>query len=94
LGTVPSHDPKTGLLSSYYYQRGRVVDPAVVFDNPLAWPPSEPMAAGSRVTFDSGNVNVTVIGDTHYATYYSGKAPDTAIMVSAHPAPSAKKAEE
>jgi hypothetical protein len=90
-------DPKTGLLSNYYYQRGRgvlwrrVVDPASIFDNPLGWPASEPMAAGSRVTFDSGNVNVTVIGDTHYATYYSGKAPDTAIMVSAHPAPTAKK---
>jgi hypothetical protein len=93
-------DPKTGLLSNYYYQRGRgvlwrrVVDPASIFDNPLGWPAPEPMAAGSRVTFDSGNVNATVVGDTHYATYYSGKAPDTAIMVSAHPAPAATKARE
>ena len=86
-------DPKTGLLSNYYYQRGkgvlwrRVVDPASVFDNPLNWPPPEAVAAGSRITFDAGNVNATVIGGTHYLAFYSGKAPDTAILVSVVPSP-------
>jgi hypothetical protein len=88
-------DKETGLLSNYYYQRGRgvlwrrVVDPDSVFDNPLSWPPSEAVAAGSRVTFDSGNVNATAIGDKHYLAFYSGKAPDTAILVSVVPAPPA-----
>ena len=90
-------DAKTGLLSNYYYQRGRgvlwrrAVDPNSVFDNPLSWPPSEAVAAGSRVTFDSGNANATVIGGTHYLSFYSGKAPDTAILVSVLPAPTAGK---
>jgi hypothetical protein len=88
-------DAETGLLSNYYYQRGRgvlwrrVVDPDSVFDNPLSWPRSEAVAAGSRVTFDSGNVNATAIGDKHYLAFYSGKAPDTAILVSVLPAPPA-----
>lgn len=90
-------DPKTGLLSNYYYQRGRgvlwrrVVDPDNVFDNPLGWPLSEAVATGSRIGIDSGNVNATVIGDTHYLAFYSGKAPDTAVLVSEVPAPTAGK---
>jgi len=86
-------DAKTGLLSNYYYHRGagvlrrRVVDPERVFDHPLNWPVSEPVAMGSKVTFDAGNANATVIGDTHYICFYSGKAPDTAVLVSAVPAP-------
>jgi hypothetical protein len=86
-------DAKTGLLSNYYYQRGkgilhrRVVDPGRVFDNPLNWPASEVVATGSQVMFDAGNANATVIGDTHYVAFYSGKAPGTAILVSVLPAP-------
>lgn len=86
-------DPATGLLSNYYYQRGhgvlwrRVVDPDIVFDNPLDWPPPEPVATGSRVTFDAGNVNATAIGGTHYLAFYSGKGADTAVMLSAVSAP-------
>lgn len=80
-------DAETGLLSNYYYQRGRgvlwrrVADPDTVFDHPLNWPAPEPVASGSRVTFDAGNVNATVIGGTHYLAYYSGQAPDTGIFV-------------
>lgn len=91
-------DSKTGLLSLYYYQRGRgilrrrVVDPAKVFDHPLSWPASEAVATGSQVTFDAGNVNATVIGGTHYLSFYSGKAPETAVLVSALPAPDGGKA--
>lgn len=86
-------DSATGLLSNYYYERGRgllrrrVVDPERIFDDPLAWPESEIIATGSPVAWDSGNANATVIGDTHYIAYYSGKAPDTAVVVSATPAP-------
>lgn len=88
-------DPKTGLLSNYYFQRGkgllrrRVVDPARVFSHPLNWPGSEVVARGSQSTFDAGNVNATVVGETHYVSFYSGKAPDTAVVFAALPAPAA-----
>jgi len=96
VGSTPSLilDPKTGLISNYYYQRGRggvlrrrVADPALVFDNPLGWPVSTAVATGSELPLDAGNVNATAIGDTHFLAYYSGRAPDTAILVSAVPAP-------
>ena len=88
-------DAETGLLSNYYYQRGkgilrrRVVDPESVFDNPLKWPDSEAVATGSKIGIDSGNVNATTIKGTHYLAFYSGKAPDTAVLVSELPAPTA-----
>ncbi|WP_395736354.1 sialidase family protein [Prosthecobacter sp.] len=87
-------DAKTGLISNYYYQRGkagilwrRVVKPEAVFTHPLQWPAPEAVAAGSDSTIDAGNVNATVIGDTHYLSFYSGKAPDTAVVVSVLEAP-------
>lgn len=87
-------DAKTGLLSLYYYQRGRagllrrrVVEPKHVFEHPLLWPASEAVAAGSQIAYDAGNVNATVIGGTHYLSFYSGKAPDTAVLVSVLKAP-------
>lgn len=88
-------DAETGLLSNYYYQRGhgvlwrRVVDPDSVFDNPLNWPLPEAVATGSRIGVDSGNVNATSNRGAHYLAFYSGKAPDTAVLVSALPAPTA-----
>jgi hypothetical protein len=91
------YDADTGLLSNYYYHRGkgllrrRVVDPDTVFSHPLHWPASEVVATGSQVTFDAGNANPTTIKNTHYVSFYSGKAPDTAVLVSALPAPTAKK---
>ena len=60
-----------------------------MFGNPLNWPASEAVATGSQIMFDAGNANATVIGDTHYVAFYSGKAPDTAILVSVLPAPMA-----
>jgi len=90
-------DAETGLLSNYYYQRGggilrrRVVAPDSVFSNPLNWPASEVVAAGSQISFDAGNVNATAIRGTHYLAFYSGKAPDTAILVTVLPAPTAGK---
>lgn len=96
-GSTPSLilDAKTGLVSNYHYHRGkgilrrRVVDPQSVFDHPGSWPTSEAVAIGSTSTWDSGNANATVIGDTHYVSFYSGKAPDTAVLVSVLPAPHA-----
>jgi hypothetical protein len=58
-----------------------------VFDNPLKWPLPEAVATGSRIMFDAGNVNATTLRGTHVLAFYSGKAPDTAILVSALPAP-------
>ncbi len=83
-------DTETGLLSNYYYHRGRgilrcrVVNPDSVFDNPLNWPASETVATGSQVTYHAGNVNATKIKGAHYLAFYSGKGrPDTAIFVTA-----------
>lgn len=87
-------DRETGLVSNYYYERGRgllrrrVADPEKVFGDPLAWPESEVIAAASRSTWDSGNANATAIGGTHYVSFYSGKAPDTSVVVSAVAEPS------
>ncbi|WP_233199056.1 MULTISPECIES: sialidase family protein [Pirellulaceae] len=97
MASTPSlvFDAETGLLSNYYYERGhgllrcRVVDPRTVFENPLAWPASEVVATGSKVTFDSGNANATVANNKHYVSFYSGKAPDTSVMVSEIPVPTA-----
>ena len=87
-------DAETGLVSNYYYQRGkagllrrRVVAPDRVFNQPLDWPASEPVAAGSQITFDAGNANATALKGTHYVAFYFGKAPDTAILVAVLPAP-------
>lgn len=89
LASTPSLnlDSETGLLSNYYYHRGRgvlrrrVVRPESVFDHPLAWPKPEPVTLGSDATYDAGNVNATFIGQKHYLAYYSGKGADTAVLV-------------
>lgn len=90
-------DAKTGLLSNYYYQRGRggvlrrrAVDPKSIFDHPLRWPASEAIATGSEITFDAGNANATAIDGTHYVSFYSGAAPNTAVLVVEVPAPKLK----
>lgn len=90
-------DAESGLLSVYHYQRGRggvlrrrVVRPNEVFDHVLGWPPSEAVALGSESTFDAGNVNATVIGGMHYLAFYSGKSPQTSVVVTGVPAPVAK----
>jgi hypothetical protein len=99
LASTPSliFDAETGLMSNYYYHRGRgvlrrrVVTPDEVFEHPLRWPVSEAVALGSAETFDAGNVNATRIAGTHYLTFYSGKAPNTAVLVSEVPAPTNEK---
>ncbi|MDO4582525.1 MAG: sialidase family protein [Planctomycetia bacterium] len=95
LASTPSliFDPDSGLLSNYYYHRGRgvlrrsVVSPDSIFDQPLHWPASEAVALGSAVTFDAGNVNATFIQKTHFLAYYSGQGSDTSVVVAVAAAP-------
>jgi hypothetical protein len=88
-------DTSSGLLSNYYYERGRgilrrrVVVPDRVFDHPLDWPASEAVAIGSSILFDAGNANATAQGGAHFVTFYSGKAPQTSVLLSIMPAPTA-----
>ncbi|MFI4873921.1 MAG: sialidase family protein [Blastopirellula sp. JB062] len=92
-------DRATGLLTNYYYERGphngvlrrRVTKADRVFDRPLSWPASEAVATGSQVTVDAGNANATAVGDMHYVSFYTGKDPDTSVVMSAVPAPQAAK---
>ena len=97
MGSTPTLvlDAKTGLVSNYYYQRGkggvlrrRFVNPHFIFDRPLQWPASEAIAVGSEDPTEAGNINATVIGDTHYLALYSGHSPNTAVLVTEAAAPS------
>lgn len=89
-------DKKTGLLSNYYYYRGkgtlwrRVVRPDAVWDSPKAWPAPELVTTASASTFDAGNVNGTAIGKQHFIAFYSGKDPNTSILVTAVQVPRKK----
>ena len=96
MGSTPTLvlDAKTGLVSNYYYQRGkggvlrrRVVDPHFIFDRPLAWPVSEAIAVGSEDPTEAGNINATFIGDTHYLALYSGHGKNTSVLVTEATAP-------
>lgn len=96
MGSTPSLvlDAKTGLVSNYYYQRGkggilrrRVADAAAIFDRPLEWPASEAIAVGSEDPLEAGNINATVIQDRHYLAFYSGHAPNTSVFVTEVAAP-------
>ncbi|MCK6487987.1 MAG: glycoside hydrolase [Planctomycetes bacterium] len=87
-------DAQTGLVANYYYQRGRrqlkrrMVKADWIFDHPLAWPEPEVLAEGKEPRdYDAGNVNTTVIGNTHFAAYYTGSTTDTAVLVAATAAP-------
>ncbi|MBR4171051.1 MAG: exo-alpha-sialidase [Kiritimatiellae bacterium] len=81
------YDPETKTVSNYYYERGRgvirrrAVAAETVFGNPYAWPDSEPVGIGSDQPWESGNVNATRIGNTHYLSYYSGKGTNTTVFV-------------
>lgn len=96
MGSTPTlvFDAKTGLVSNYYYQRGkggvlrrRVADANFIFDHPLQWPASEAIAVGSEDPTEAGNINATSIGETHYLALYSGHAPNTAVLVTEAAAP-------
>lgn len=87
-------DPATGLLSNYYYERGkgglkrRVVKPEDVFDRPTAWPEPQIVARGSDSPWDSGNASAVALGKkTHAVAFYSGKGANTVVLVAPVPAP-------
>ena len=90
-------DPKTGLVSNYYYQRGarklkcRVAEAAAIFDHPTAWPPPVVHFEGKEArAFDAGNVNATELNGMHYVATYTGTTSDTAVVVVTVPAPARK----
>ena len=96
LESTPSliYDPKTGLVSNYYYQRGakklkrRVVSANFIFERPSAWPEPETLAEGFEArAYDAGNVNATVCGDRHLLALYSGTDRDCTVFVVSVPAP-------
>ena len=82
-------DPETGLVTLYYYERGRrllkrrMASAEYVFADPDAWPEPEIVAIGdeSRAT-DAGNPNAAVLGRRHLVVWYSGpKRPDATVYV-------------
>lgn len=86
-------DPETGLVSNYYYQRGkgllkrRVGAIDRVAGNPLAWPEPEVLATGSTSFWDAGNVNVTTMQGKHFPAFYSGDAVNASVLVAEVDAP-------
>lgn len=95
LCSTPSlvYDAQSGLVSNYYFERGkglvkrRVNALAEVWSKPTAWAEPEIVGRGSESPWDTGNVNVTVIGNTHFLAYYSGTHPNTTVYVLPVPAP-------
>ena len=91
--TTPSliYDPATGVVKNYYYQRGagllkcRTAKADDVFDSPLAWPEPVVLAAGGKVAMDTGNANAVRMSGLDYIAYYSGKLPDTSVLVAVVP---------
>ena len=81
-------DRDSGLVYNYYYQRGakvlkrRIVSAESIFDNPTGWPQPEVLAQGNEGrAYDAGNVNVTVFGDRHLISLYTGTTKDAAVFV-------------
>lgn len=81
------YDTQSGLVSNYYFERGkglvkrRVNVLGDVWSAPTGWAEPEVVGVGSERPWDTGNVNATVIGRTHFIAYYSGAEPDTAVYV-------------
>jgi len=98
LCSTPSlvYDAQTGLVSNYYYERGRralkrrVAKADYIFDHPLEWPAPECVAIGNeRSPFDGGNVNAATAGKDHVATFYSGaERGHCSVYAATIPAPS------
>lgn len=91
MASTPSlvYDSASGLLHNYYYERGkrtlkrRVARPDDVWGKPLSWPEPEIIAYGSDSPWDSGNACATAVGRRHYIAYYTGKDPNTSVVVAA-----------
>lgn len=88
------YDGKSGLVCNYYYERGkgmvkrRTASAERIFTRPLEWPEPEVVAHGREDRpHDAGNVNVSVVGDTHFLAYYFGTRKDSAVYVVPVPSP-------
>ena len=88
-------DRETGLVSCYYYYRGkgllnrRFADARGIFDAPLSWSEPETVARGSCEVCEAGNVNASASPMGHVLAWYSGKMPSTAVYVKVVPPPRA-----
>ena len=85
-------DSESGRVFNYYYHRGarllkrRVADAAGIFANPTGWLEPEVLAEGfEERPWDAGNVNVTALGNKHFAATYTGTKTDTAVVVVSAP---------
>ena len=95
------YDPKSGLVSNYYYQRGakklkrRVARADFVFSRPQAWPDPETLFEGWETrAYDAGNVNAVELDGVHYAATYTGSETNTAVLVVPTPAPTGSVARD
>jgi hypothetical protein len=89
LESTPSliYNPADGTVANYYYHRGarkmkrRTVKVDEVFDNPLAWPAPEELAAGhEKRAYDAGNVNAVEHKGRHHLAFYTGTDADTTVF--------------
>ena len=87
------YDRETGIVSCYYYHRGkgllkrRIADARKVFDAPLNWSEPETVATGSCEVCEAGNVNAVSSPVGHVLVWYSGKMPSTAVYAKVVPPP-------
>lgn len=82
------YDPSTGIISNYYFERGkgclkrRNADAQAAFADPCAWGEPEIVAWGNMLRpYDSGNANAVRMGDRHFVTYYAGDERDCKVLV-------------
>lgn len=88
------YDPKSGLVSNYYYHRGarklkrRVASAEFIFKHPESWPEPEVLAEGyEKRPHDAGNVKVTRLGDRDCCAWYTGTPSDASVVLTVVPAP-------
>ena len=80
-------DIRRDIVYNYYYERGkgglksRRAHSADVWGKPLAWPEPTVIVRGSDAPWDSGNANATLLKGVHYIAYYTGKHPNTSVVV-------------
>ena len=81
------YDAESGLVTVYYYQRGkgvlkrRVAEAKKVLADAMAWSAPEEFYEGDEErAFDAGNVNATADGADHRVVFYSGMAHDADVL--------------
>ena len=80
-------DPRTGLISNYYFERGkgllkrRCTPLDAVWNASLCWSEPEILCRASQYEYHAGNVNAAGAADHHYIAFYSGTFSDTGVFV-------------